>query len=233
MRQEIPFESRLTKNEMFLGLSYLGIHIFLLPVLLGMLSSYYPEMNTGTMNLIYYSVGVGFLGLCMMPFLKRHYDELLDHTARGLIAVPMGYLVNLGLTYLMTYFLMLVTQEMGTQTPNDALISDLTGREFNILKGLGIYIAPLLEETLFRGVLFGGLRQRSRTVAYVVTVILFSLYHVWQYAIAWMDVSMLLFAVQYVPVSFALCWSYERGGTLWSPIFLHMLINSLSFAAMQ
>ena len=87
---------------------------------------------------------------------------------------------------------------------------------------------PLVEESLFRGVVFGSLYRKSRLLAYVGSVGLFCVYHIWQFAAAYGDPALLLYAVQYLPVSIALCWLYERTGSVWSPIFLHMLLNGLS-----
>jgi len=232
MKNTEEFDPRLTEREAYLGLSYIPTHIFLIPTLLGFLGGYFPQMTTGTLNLIYYGLGLAFLGTGMMGYLRRQYDELWDHMARGLLAVPSAYLLNLVLSYAVTYGLMLLTGGTASESPNDALLMATTGRDYNILKALGLYIGPLLEEVLFRGVLFGILRTRSRVGAYVTSVLLFSVYHVWQYALAYMDLRVLLYAVQYFPVSIALCWCYEKGGTLWSPIFLHMLVNALGFAVM-
>ena len=70
-------------------------------------------------------------------------------------------------------------------------------------------------------------------LAYAVSIALFSLYHVWQYAVVFGDARLLLWAVQYIPVSAALAWSYERTGTVWTSIFVHMIINSMAFAVMN
>ena len=38
----------------------------------------------------------------------------------------------------------------------------------------------------------------------------------------------LLLAVQYLPAGILLAWCYERGGSLWSAVLLHMAINGLT-----
>ena len=47
----------------------------------------------------------------------------------------------------------------------------------------------------------------------------------WQYAAAYGDPLYLLMAVEYLPAGVALCWAYERTGSIWSPIFLHAMID--------
>ena len=87
-------------------------------------------------------------------------------------------------------------------------------------------VAPIVEEIVFRGAVFGALRQKNRLLAYVVSVLLFSLYHVWGYMLA--DWKLIIFIIQYIPVSFLLCRLYERTSSIWSCIFMHMLVNSIS-----
>lgn len=74
------------------------------------------------------------------------------------------------------------------------------------------------------------LRSRNRAAAWIVSVLLFSFYHVWQYAV--IDPLYLLTAVLYHPASIALNWSYERSGSIWAPIFYHMLTNAVGISAL-
>ena len=85
-------------------------------------------------------------------------------------------------------------------------------------------------ETLFRGVAFGSLRPRSRVLAYAVSMVLFSVYHIWQYAFLGVDARFLLYLLQYVPMSVALGWCYARSGSIWVCIFAHMGYNALAFS---
>ena len=67
--------------------------------------------------------------------------------------------------------------------------------------------------------------------SYVLSVAAFSLYHVWQYALS--DPGLLVYALQYIPVSLGLAWAYERSESLWCPVFLHMIINFVSFTLLS
>lgn len=44
-----------------------------------------------------------------------------------------------------------------------------------------IILAPILEETLVRGLVFGSLHRTSRWLAYIVSCFLFVFMHNWQY----------------------------------------------------
>lgn len=82
--------------------------------------------------------------------------------------------------------------------------------------------AAIGEELFFRGMLFGGLRQRLPLwPAAVIAGVLFGLPHLPQGDLA-VVAQLSMFGV-------VLAWAYERSGTLWVPIALHALNNSAAF----
>ena len=91
-----------------------------------------------------------------------------------------------------------------------------------------VFLAPFVEETLFRGLVFGGLKERSRPMAYAVSCALFALLHVWQFAVAGRDPGYFLQMVQYLIPGLVLAWAYDHSGTLWASIGLHAGVNALS-----
>ena len=93
-----------------------------------------------------------------------------------------------------------------------------------------VFMAPIVEEVLFRGLVFGALQRRSRALAWVVSVLAFSLYHVWQDVVEAQSAAMLLYALLYIPASMSFNWCYERSGSIWAPIVYHMLSNAISMS---
>ena len=94
-----------------------------------------------------------------------------------------------------------------------------------------VFLAPFVEETLFRGLVFGGLKEKSRPLAYAVSCALFALVHVWQFAVANRDPAYFLQMVQYLIPGLVLAWAYDHSGTLWASIGLHAGVNALSALA--
>lgn len=84
---------------------------------------------------------------------------------------------------------------------------------------------------MFRAGIFGYLRRRNRTAAYIVSTLVFSLYHVWAYAIA--DPVNWIYIIQYIPVSLLLARCYERTNSIWCSIFFHMIVNAISVQALS
>lgn len=225
-----PRDYGLTRGETAAGFVYLPLHFFALPLLLSLAVVYVPGMTELWGTLAYYALGALFLAVFMMPYLRRQFDALLDRPLHGLFSAVGAFMINMALSYVA--MLLLIRFGEAGDNPNNRTVFNLVGREFNVTKALAIFIAPVLEETLFRGVLFGSLYRRGRFLAFAVTMALFSFYHVWEYALAAMDARVLIHMIEYLPVSFSLCWCYERSGSLWAPIALHMFINAVAFAAL-
>ena len=101
--------------------------------------------------------------------------------------------------------------------PNNDAVTGLARTDYKRMIAVAVLMAPLVEECLFRGVVFGTIRPRSRFWAYAASIALFSLYHVWQYVIVYNDPKLLLSALAYVPVSAALTFCYEQTCSIWPP----------------
>lgn len=91
-----------------------------------------------------------------------------------------------------------------------------------------VILAPLSEESLFRGLLFGQLRLRSRWAAYTVSSLCFGLIHVLGFWGQYRPVTFLLALVQYLPAGLLLAWSREKTQSMLAPIVVHMIINGVS-----
>ena len=95
-----------------------------------------------------------------------------------------------------------------------------------------VFLAPFVEEVLFRGLVFGNLRTKSRLAAYAVSCLLFALLHVWQFAVVNQDITYFLLMIQYLVPGLVLAGVYDYSGTLWASIGLHAAANALSVWSM-
>lgn len=220
----------MTGVQTVLGWSWLPVHMFVLPVLLSLYVAVSPEpVSDGTVNLIYYGVSFAFILCVMFSYLRGEYDALLDRPGRCLIALLGAFALNYALSFGVGLAALLFESGQ-TQNPNNAAVAATPAESFAVLKALGIFIGPVAEETLFRGVAFGTLRSRSRVLAYAVSTLLFAVFHVWQYALAGVDARFLLYLLQYVPMSMSLAWCYDRSDSVWTCIFFHMGYNAVAFS---
>jgi uncharacterized protein len=86
----------------------------------------------------------------------------------------------------------------------------------------GILFAPLLEETIFRGFLFNGLRQKwGWAAAALVSSAIFATGH--------------LSIAAFIPtfaLGFLFAYLFQKSNSIWPGIILHTLINSVSLCAL-
>lgn len=227
--RDFPFENPMGRGAKIAGWIYLPIHVALLPLFLGVILMLVTgEMPSEiTCNICYYAIGLVFTLIAMWKFLRRSYENMLDRFAYSLAMILAAYAVDV----LLSLVLQLAMSLFGElPIPNNDAVLELAGRDYRRMIAVAVLMAPLVEECLFRGVIFGTIRQKSRFWAYLVSVLLFSLYHVWQYALVYAEPRYLLSALQYVPVSIALAYCYDRTQSIWPPVFFHMFINALSLS---
>lgn len=224
------FTNLMTRGEMIAAAVYLPIHVVGIPFGLGWLAEALPWLYTLSntqLNVICYGLGLAFVLIGLRGFLRRSFDAALDAKGRFLLSVLGGYAVDIALSFVVSALILILGIELGASPNNEAVMAE-SATEMGRIAVVTIVMAPMVEEPLFRGLLFGGIRPRSRVLAYVVSALAFALYHVWQYVYVSGDFSLLVYCLSYLPASFALAWAYERGGGIWSSIALHALMNGLS-----
>lgn len=111
---------------------------------------------------------------------------------------------------------------------NDSTISAQIQDAPHVTVLIVVLLAPFVEEVLFRGLVFGNLKFKSRGVAYVLSCALFAALHVWQFAVVNQDVTYFVVMLQYLVPGFVLSWAYDHSGTLWTSIGLHAVANALA-----
>lgn len=225
-----PFQNALTPAQTRLGWCYLPLHIFAWPFLLSAFAEFsQTPITEGQINLIYYGVGFAFVLVFMWKFLRANYEMLCDRLLFSILAMLTSIMVYYALSYLAALILLLAEGGVA-ENPNNSAVVATDPDSFAIIRAIGMFIAPVVEEVLFRGIAFGSLRKYSRFSAYVISIALFCAYHVWQYVYATGEWSLLIYAVQYIPAGFVLARTYERTGSIWTSIFFHMGVNVFSFA---
>ncbi len=226
------FVNTMPKPQRIAGMVYIPFHLIIFPLFIGMMATYLPTGLTDiAQQTIYYGLGLAFCLVCMWGYLRRAYDILLDNILVSIIAASFALISYFLLTYLAEGLLLTILGDQ-VSNPNNNAIMDVAGKYPNAIFALTVFIAPLVEETLFRGVLFGSLRPKHRILAYALSIGLFALYHVWQYALGAGDWKMLVYMLEYIPAGYVFAWLYEKTNCIWLPIFLHMGINLLSMISL-
>lgn len=231
--KKLAFRHPMNQTEAIIGWVYVFVHMFALSFILLFLNQrVFPSMgftlSTSDLNLLYYAIGFIFLLVFLFKFLRTSFSDLCAHILDTLIALLVGYFAYIAMMQLVSLLLSLFMDSL--TNPNSAAVATETKLNPNTMLAIGVLLAPVVEEILFRGVVFGTIRRKHRVLAYVVSAVLFAFYHLWEYMLVSPSPTLLLYMLQYIPAGIVLGWCYERGQNLWCPVFLHMIINYISIS---
>ena len=221
----------MSTGEIVAGMAFFMIYLLVLPFvtvpafhLLGTLLG--VTISEGLRNTIYYYLLFAVTVVIFHGFLGRTSRQFSDHFGQACKTILIGLVALYGLNELMYRFtsLMLNNHINLNDLSISAQIQDAPRTTLLIV----IFLAPFVEEVLFRGLVFGNLREKSRLMAYLISCLLFAFLHVWQFALSNQDMTYFLLMIQYLIPGLVLAWTYEHSGTLWASIGLHAAANALS-----
>lgn len=226
MKNAPEFTSRMSRGETAAALAYLPIHAAVLPV--GLTLLLIGRRDAADINFIVYLIGVVYMLIFEWKFLRREFYSLCDRPLDCFVQILICYGLMLGLNLCINSLMLLLNFD---SNPNNSAVVDLAELKMGPTAAMAIFLAPIVEELVFRGGVFGLLRRYNRLLAYVVSILVFGLYHIWSSAIE--NPLDLIYIIQYIPASYALCRCYERTNSIWAGIFLHMLNNGVALKALD
>lgn len=214
----------LTHTEKILGWSFWGLQMLVIPSAISLLVSVFaPEMDLAKQNFLYLAFSFLVVSTMMLRFLRESLKVFLARPFYALRWAGISYILY-WVSFLALSFL-LATLVPTFQNANDATVFEVFSQN-RTLTSIGVIIlAPITEELLYRGVIFGSLHSRSRFAAYAVSCAVFSAVHVVGYIGQWDALTLALCFLQYIPAGLCLAWAYERSGSIWAPILIHIAVN--------
>ncbi len=96
-----------------------------------------------------------------------------------------------------------------------------------------ILFVPVVEEVLYRGLVFGNLVQKNLPLAYVVSTVLYCLILIRPILGGYSADYIILSFVQYIPINLMFCWIYTRTETILTPILAHTVMNAVSIFTLR
>ena len=220
----------LSTAEQVAGFCYLPFYVVLLAWTLQWLSGLLGlQLSELQLNIAFFTINCIVIWVIFHNFLVRSFRAI------RFWELVQALILGLCLYYAGNFLFGWVTGLLGLEITsfNDETVLGLVSQNRWVMLVCTIAVAPVVEETLVRGLLFGVIRPHSRVAAYAVTVVFFAVIHVWQYLLVYDLGPVALAALQYIPAGIALGWTYEKSNTIWGPIFLHMIINAVSMGILS
>lgn len=225
----------MTYGEQIAGVVFFVIYLLVLPFVTNPLFDLAGRLlavsiSAAMRDVLYYYILFAVTIIIFHGFLARTSRHLMDNLGGACKTAAAGLVGLYGLNELVYRLTNLIFTNRTNL--NDTTISAQIDDAPHMTLLIVIFLAPFVEEVLFRGLVFGNLKSKSRGLAYVVSCLLFALLHVWQFAVVKQDVTYFLLMIQYLVPGLVLAWAYDHSGTLWASIGLHAAVNALSVWAM-
>lgn len=224
-------EQYMSVNEQVAGMVFFVIYLLVLPFSTAPIFRLVTQISGRTLSsslkdTLYYYGLFAVTVIIFHGFLARTTSHLVKNFAAVLKTLVIGLVAFYGINEL---FYRLTHALVNNRTNlNDMAISAQIHQAPRLTALVVIFLAPFVEEVLFRGLIFGNLRAKSRGLAYLISCLLFAWLHVWQFAVVKQDPTYFWMMVQYLVPGLILAWVYDRSGTLWTSVGLHALVNALS-----
>ncbi len=222
----------LTRREQVLGWAWMVFQLCFLPTLLtngnGLLGS---PFSAATVNFLYFSLN--FIGVILIfyRFLEKNLISLGKHFLTAVRGALLGFLVYYGATTLLNQGIHALFP--GFANVNDSSVAAMLRlRELPMVIGT-VFLVPVAEEVLHRGLVFGSLCRKDPGLAYALSALLFCGVHVVGYVGSADGLTLTLCFLQYLPAALCLAWAYVRGDNIFAPILMHMLINAMNIYAVR
>ncbi len=199
-------------------------------ILLKKLGVSFGSINTSILSTIF-SVVIYLLAIAIIigiPWLIKKHKTTREELGflrlpswMDILITPAGLIVYVISSAIISLVFFKIFPGMNINQAQEVGFSDLSQKYQYILAFITlVVIAPIAEETLFRGYLFGKLKKYHIPVwiAMIVTSVLFGAIHgQWNLAIDTFVLSMVM------------CLLRQITGNLWSPILLHMAKNGIAY----
>lgn len=218
------WKTEMTASERQRGLVFLLLYLLVFPRVNAWLQKLWMgdgEVLVAEANILYYAILFTLCLFIFWDFLKKDFEGLLGWLPENLFSVAVGLLIAGGLHAVLTLIPFPVSDPISLQYAQEFRAAPAP------ILALILLLIPVVEETVYRGLIYGNLRTYSRPVAFVFSVAFYAVGLVWRYALDFSDPRYLLLAILYIPMSIALTWCYDRGGSLWGCVVLHGGLNGM------
>ena len=221
----------MTRLEKILGGGLLAIYLFVLPLtadplfdLIGKLFGI--TIAEGVRDAAYYYILFALTLIALWRYFGRTTRAFLDRAGGVLAAAGLGLVAFYGLNEISWRVLRMFFSGQINLNDQNILARMDTSPHTTVL--IVVILAPVVEEAIFRGYVFGNLREYGRWPAYLASCLLFAWVHVWPFVAAGWDFSYLPLMVQYIVPGLVMAWTFERAGSLWGSVLLHCAVNGLA-----
>ncbi|MBR4289932.1 MAG: CPBP family intramembrane metalloprotease [Oscillospiraceae bacterium] len=222
----------MSRAEKLLGWLYMAFSLFALPSILvwvnGKLADPVPE---STLNFVFYLTNFLFISGIFHRFLRASLIAAWQDLWNFIQAVVLGYVAYWAATKAMDFVMGYLMP--GFSNINDTAIAELARTNYTLMLTGVVFLVPLSEEMLYRGLIFRNLWQDSKIAAFLLSMAAFAAVHVLGY-IGTADITTLIVCfIQYLPAGLCLAWTYTKADNIFAPVVVHAIVNAVAIGALR
>ena len=227
MKKSRSFSAPLTRQETIAGLFYLIFQFLFLGSVLSFLNSHLDNpLNSAEVNFLFYLINFLAVLLIFHSFLEKGLTQVFQHPILLCEAVILGFVGYYACNWLTGKVVGLLVPGF-TNYNDQTIVGMLRSNYFLMLIGT-VILVPLVEECLYRGLIFRNLYGKSPVAAYILSILAFAIIHIIGYIGNYSALELLMAFLQYLPAGLCLAWAYTRSGSIFAPILIHAAINYIS-----
>lgn len=233
---DFEFAGRLNGKQKAIGyILLLPTYLFITPVFveagLYFFVKYFHMLDYYTLNVLLNLFSTLISMIFAVVLLRDFFVENLRKMKENLFHnIIWSATAGLGIMYLISYVSnIIITLVLGNSdtASNQILFESLMQKNFVFMALQAVIFAPIVEELIFRGLIFRSLRNYNVVLAHFVSAFLFGFIHIYQGLLAG-DMTQLLYLLSYGGMGFAFSFAYEKKKTICVPMIIHFLNNLIS-----
>ena len=228
----IKHSVKLTPNEFVFGCVYYVLQLLLVPTILVVINMLLGNpYSEAVINFGYFAINFIVVTLIFHKFLLGNLRIFLEHPWYHLRCAGIGLLMYFAGNPVVSMVILLIDPEFANL--NDMTIMEMVQEHFTLMTIGTVLLVPIVEETFYRGMMFRMLFDKHPIAAYGLSMVIFSCVHVAGYIGAADWFTLVLSFFQYLPAGFALAWSYQRSGSIFASVLIHMSVNQVGMLVMR
>lgn len=211
-------------------------YLYFAPIIFKFLITIYSRFNSqaidGSIN-VYYNLLItlttAFILVVMYrDFIIENWKIFKQNLLENIIwTLTIGLVAVYFFSFIGEMFVNLFLPFDARQASNQELVVTLVSYNAGIMVFNAVILAPIVEELIFRGLIFNSLRQKSKLWAHLISAFLFGFLHVYSYILSG-DMSEWIKLIPYMMAGLAFSFAYERRQNIGVPILLHSIKNLIA-----
>lgn len=222
----------MTPLEHVIGWPFILIQMLILPIAIVVVDLIFNlQLGMADLNVIHFALSfvltVAIFHRFLFDQLRRAYKNIL----KVLLFAVLGFILYF--TWNIAFSLFTFALQPEHINANDQVIGEMASEKYLLMFIGAVFLVPVTEETLFRGLIFGTLYRKNELLGLFLSAIIFSSIHVVGYIGQQDALSLLVSFLQYLPAGLALGLSYAWSGSLVTPILIHCSVNMIGMLSMR